>query len=373
MTLSIKIEPHANGGITDRTNPTSLCDYRHTPSQWPPLTDNHSFSRARSPSEVNIATEASSQHLSFPNGAQGDASKNEDLALPIKSPQIACWCTHCSQPRRFETKDGWARHEREKHERHIYPCMPNGAIEFTLQGPTCAICQMANPDEDHLNSHQVTSCLGASLSTPVFERRVDLVNHLKIHGVLNGRGLAENWKCAPTKKSWACGFCVRYFPQRMDRINHIYIHHYSRGVNIQSWDNVKVIQGLLLQPLLSDLWSNLLSSKHPYVVPEIIWPASVVKSLQTRLEMCEESPETLVAAAYQHSNLGLRFLGDDLTSPSDDTALALISGQVSHYLHPDPCQPSNEGTTAENDGLLDWNPGLAFDDVIWNDPMIMTA
>lgn len=191
----------------------------------------------------------------------------------------------------------------------MYPCMPNGAVESTEHGPVCAICRTRDPDDIHLNKHNIGLC-GNPLWTHVCKRRIDLIKHLNTaHGVPNGQRLAEDWKRAPDKKAWACGFCVSYFPQFMDRINHIHTEHYARGEHIRSWDPVKVIQGLLCQPRLSDTWSAYLLARYPSPLPDVTWHASVVNSLQGRLEMDEESPNILVAAAFDQSNLGFGCFG----------------------------------------------------------------
>ncbi|MCJ1260383.1 hypothetical protein MMC22_000243 [Lobaria immixta] len=240
-----------------------------------------------------------------------DGSQNAGLSTSNSTDKITCWCTYCSPPRRFKTKDGWARHERETHEEHVYPCMLNGDNEFTEQGPVCAICKTKYPDKVHLNNHNIGSCIGNTLSAQGYKRRIDLVNHLKLqHEVSNGQGLAEDWKRAPNKQAWACGFCVNYFPHRMDRINHIHAEHYTQGADMHNWDPVKVIRGLLLQPRLWDRWSEHLLVRCSSASPELTWHTSVVESLQKRLEMGEESPDVLVAAAYDQSNLSPSVLGN---------------------------------------------------------------
>lgn len=248
-----------------------------------------------------------------------DGSQNDGNSTPNGTPKIDSWCTYCSPPRHFKRKDGWARHEREKHEEHVYPCMPNGAFEITEHGLICAICKTIDPDDIHLDKHNIGLC-GNPLSTHVCKRRIDLVKHLNIdHGVPNGQRLAEDWKRAPDKKAWACGFCVNYFPQFMDRINHIYTEHYAQGEHIRSWDPVKVIQGLLCQPRLSETWSAYLLARYPSGLPDITWHASVVNTLQGRLEMDEESPNILVAAAFDQSNLSSGCLGSGPLSSIVDT------------------------------------------------------
>lgn len=264
-----------------------------------------------------------------------DGSQNAGLSTPNGTDKITCWCTYCSPPRRFKRKDGWARHEREKHEEHEYPCMPNGAIEFTEQGPVCAICKTKDPDKVHLDKHNIGSCIGTHLSTQVYKRRIDLVNHLKLrHEISNGQGLAEDWKRAPNKQAWACGFCVNYFPHRMDRVNHIYAEHYAQGADMRNWDPVKVIQGLLRQPRLWDKWSEHLLARYSSAPPELTWHASVVGSLQKRLEMGEESPDVLVAAAYDQSSLGPSVLGSGPMSFNADTDVDLIAVDAMPYQFP---------------------------------------
>ncbi|MCJ1429744.1 hypothetical protein MMC29_007659 [Sticta canariensis] len=241
------------------------------------------------------------------NGSQGDGH-----STPNRIPNIVSWCTYCSPPRQFKRKDSWARHEREMHEEHRYPCMPNGAVESTEHGLVCAICRTKDPDDIHLNKHNIGLC-GNPSSTHVCTRRRDLVKHLNTdHGVPNGQRLAEDWKRAPDKRAWACGFCVSYFPQFMDRINHIHTEHYARGEHIGSWDPVKVIQGLLCQPRLNEKWSAYLLAGYPSPLPDVTWHASVVNSLQGRLEMEKEPPNILVAAAFDQSNLRFGCLGSEL-------------------------------------------------------------
>lgn len=250
----------------------------------------------------------------------GDESQDHGLSTSDGTSKIASWCTYCSPRREFKSKAGWARHEKETHEEHLYPCMPEGATEITERGTLCAICKTREPDEFHLDEHNVTLCIGSHSPIRVYKRRIDLVNHLKLrHGASNGQDLAENWKRAPDKKAWACGFCVEFLPGFVDRINHIYAKHYTQGADMHSWDPAKVIHGLLRQPCLEDTWSKYLLVRHPSPRPEVTWDSSVVKSLQSRLEMSEEPPDILVAAAYDQSNLGLGFIGTGPVTFSTDT------------------------------------------------------
>lgn len=269
---------------------------------------------------------------------------------------IDSWCTYCTSPRRlFKTKDAWARHEKETHEEHVYRCMPNGAIEITERGPACAICKTIDPDKTHLDKHDIGSC---HLSTHVYKRRIDLVNHLKVqHGVVKGQGLAEDWKRTPDKEAWACGFCVSCFPRRMDRINHIYTEHYAQGTDIRSWDPVKVIQGLLRQPRVLDTWSKYLFVRHPSGPQEPTWQESVVESLQRRLEMGEESPDILVTAAYDQSNLGPGVSGSVPMSSNIDANMDATAADAIPHLSSQTIIPPPDSSCYFNGSETSHEPG----------------
>lgn len=287
-----------------------------------------------------------------------DGSWNNELSTSNRTPKITSWCTDCSPPRSFKGKDGWARHEREKHEEHVYPCMPNGAIEATAQGPICALCKMPDPDENHLDEHNIQSCIGNPSSAHVYKRRIDLVNHLKLsHRVSKGQLLAEDWKRAPDKKAWACGFCISFFPQFMDRINHIYAEHYAQGADMRSWDPVKVIQGLLRQPRLADAWSEHLLARYPSAPPELTWHAFALKPLQRRLEMGAESPEILVATAYDQSNLGPDFWASEPMSFSVDTDVNLMAENAKMCRFPHSTMASQDFNYCYNRSDIPHEPG----------------
>lgn len=282
-----------------------------------------------------------------------DPSQNDGLSVSNGTPRTACWCTYCSPPRPFKTKHGWARHERETHEGHVYPCMLNGAKETMEHGSIDTTCMTIDPDEIHLDKHNIGSC---HFST---KRRIDLANHLKVqHGVPKGQRLAEDWKRAPGKKAWACGFCVNYFSQPVDRINHIYAEHYALGADIRSWNPVNVIQGLLRQPRLFDPWCEYLHAKYPSTPPELTWNTSAVKSLQKRLEMDEESPNILVAAAYDQSNLGPGISGRGSMFSSVDKDVDLMTVDATPYQIPQtsttpkgPCYSYNRSDTSHEPGF----------------------
>lgn len=303
-----------------------------------------------------------------------------------KGIQATCFCTYCARP--FRTKDGWSRHEKEDHESHVFPCMPNGSVEIRGSGPKCSICKAPNPDESHINMHQLAPCLSKSVSGREYKRRGDLVSHLRTHGVLDGSALAlaEQWKRTSDKKAWACGFCVCMFVQRMDRINNIYNQHWKNGVTMNSWSPSLVIQGLLHQRLLSSRWSESLSNESMLDSSKITWHSSVISDLQRRLELAEEHPESLVAAAYEQSSLGqgktycldqfgVETSNHESTTREQATSCLISSEMQNQILKPPASQPSQPFISQVNPNLdhpirelPSMNPGSEIDWIWTGDP-----
>lgn len=258
-------------------------------------------------SKASIPVQSSSVDIvarcnSLASSVSGDFHQSGKMQPSDKRVQATGWCTYCT--RSFQTKDGWSRHEKEDHEDHVYLCMPNGPVENRGRGPEFSICGTLNSEKNHLIMYQLAQCLKKPIFARQYKRRSDLVSHLSSHGVPNGLGLAEQWKRTSNRKAWACGFCVKTFFRRMDRINHIYNQHWLNGANMNSWNPSMVIQGLLLQPLLSNEWSESLRRKSMPDRLKIKWHSSVIGDLQRRLEVADVSPECLVAAAYEQSSLG---------------------------------------------------------------------
>lgn len=83
------------------------------------------------------------------------------------------------------------KHEKEHKTKFV--CLLNGPTQTFQGGHTCAFCDALNPDEQHLETHKIRACLIASNGPPSFERRHDMITHLKQgHGAADSKGLAED-------------------------------------------------------------------------------------------------------------------------------------------------------------------------------------
>lgn len=245
----------------------------------------------------------STQRSSWSRGTFLDLSQepsiDEDAATPPVAGAHTHWCFVCENPRVFTTCDGWKRHMKEHETR--YPCIPQGHEIHTPHGPECVLCGVLNPDERHYNSHKILQCSNKSLVARSYTRKCHLVNHLKTHGVSDGSALAEDWRDTLDKKYFSCGFCIACFHSHTDQLNHIDSAHYKKHQHISEWDANRIILGLLLQPGVQESWRNILTENSRCNELGFHWNPIAVKSLQLRLEKCEEPVNNLALAAFNES------------------------------------------------------------------------
>ncbi|KAL9589047.1 MAG: hypothetical protein Q9203_002159 [Teloschistes exilis] len=190
-------------------------------------------------------------------------------------------CTRCDKS--FRSMQTWSRHEKEDHEDISFPCMPEGAIEFTIHGRQCALCGQT-PTEEHLSRHNIDHC---TQSKNVFKRGYELRKHLETHGFAKKSRqsdvLLQKWQRVPA-----------------DFHKHVAVEHYERG-ETREWDHTKVILGLLSQEHIAASWERLLAATFKVEALRAglscKWSKSRITTLQTRLELGQEPPEVLAEAA----------------------------------------------------------------------------
>ena len=182
-----------------------------------------------------------------------------------------------------------------------YRCMPNGPIEFTAGGARCAFCGFRNPSQSHCDIHKAFPCANRTLDVRSYTRRPHFISHLKTHDIPNFTELAEYWKETIKKRHFSCGFCISHFRSLIEQLNHIDVAHYRLSHHIRDWDTNKVIRGLLLQPRVSESWQRILASHPGFMESLLRWDESVVRKLQFRLEVGDESADILAESAFKES------------------------------------------------------------------------
>ena len=232
------------------------------------------------------------------------------------------WCFICPNPRVITTCDGWKRHMKEHETR--YRCMPRGPIEYSSDGAKCAFCGFQNPSQSHCDTHKAFTCASKSLDVRSYTRRPHFISHLNTHEVSNVLELANHWRDTNNKKHFSCGFCISHFNTLIEQLNHIDNDHYRHFQDIRHWDSNKVIRGLLLQPGVSESWRRILAS-HPGLTESFLrWELSVVKDLQFKLELGNESADDLARLAFNKSIYDLTHQGEGNTF--DGTGLSWHNG-----------------------------------------------
>ena len=188
----------------------------------------------------------------------------------------------------------------------VYRCMPFGAVEDRGSGPECAFCGLHDPDPSHRLKHNAIACPGAARKPLTLSRRSNLVKHLTLHNIFGeeASALADKWRYDSGKKAFSCGFCIKHFPTLSDRSSHIDNEHWKNGQEMSGWSLTNVIKGLLLQPELKEIWQHRLKSNSWLQESSLRWELPRAEGLQSKLELCEDSPNELVDVAYGLSNYG---------------------------------------------------------------------
>ena len=149
------------------------------------------------------------------------------------------------------------------------------------------------------------------------------------------------------KKYHACGLCVSCFGSFTELVNHIDDKHWKFAEDISHWDRNKVIRGLLSRPEVNDCWRRILAEYPRSLESCFTWEPKIAKSLQSLLEMGEETVDALAARAFNQSdNYGMT--GASFAGPMRDTSQWMQTLQSLHRRPPLPSN-SNQDFTAYTD------------------------
>lgn len=144
-------------------------------------------------------------------------------------------CTFCTDT--FRTKYDWARHEKSLHlslEKWI--CAPLGeVITISPSGQKqCVFCDLLNPTEEHLETHNYRTCEEKGIAARTFYRKDHLRQHLRlVHGCKMTTSM-ESWKSEATYIRCRCGFCGEEFTKWQDRVDHL-AKHFKAGAKMVDW------------------------------------------------------------------------------------------------------------------------------------------
>ncbi|RKL26793.1 hypothetical protein BFJ70_g11667 [Fusarium oxysporum] len=212
--------------------------------QGNPLSDNMQapFTRVESssPSVASWHSQSSSSIVStqssrsFQNRNRRRVTKRRsEVAGANKKPRIF-HCTFCCDS--FSKKHDWTRHEKTLHlDCDQWICAPyGGAVVSSLTGrSTCAYCNVLDPTDHHLNSHNHNACHNGQ-QPHVFRRKDNLIQHLRGFHQLDTLPILDDWRIPPPPISSRCGFCDQHLASWQDRADHL-TQHFRQGKTMAEW------------------------------------------------------------------------------------------------------------------------------------------
>ncbi|KAI8666421.1 hypothetical protein NCS57_00866700 [Fusarium keratoplasticum] len=166
------------------------------------------------------------------------AFKRSGPRTPLSAAGKTFQCTFCTET--FGRKYDWQRHENSLHlplERWI--CAPAGP---RCPNPTndnlecCVFCGLADPSDQHINSHHYSECQNRAPEERTFNRKDHLRQHLRLfHSVSYSEWSMEQWRVPTPDIRSRCGFCHRTMTTWEERADHL-ANHFKLGKTMADWD-----------------------------------------------------------------------------------------------------------------------------------------
>ncbi|KAJ5382313.1 Zinc finger C2H2 [Penicillium concentricum] len=142
-------------------------------------------------------------------------------------------CTFCTDS--FPAKYDWQRHEKSIHlVLDKWACSPHGGAIEQNGIPLCVFCLAANPDDEHLETHNFISCQEKTVHERTFYRKDHLNQHLRLMHNAKFQPCMEKWQSSNTDIKSRCGFCGSIFQTWKDRVDHL-ASHFKNGAAMAQW------------------------------------------------------------------------------------------------------------------------------------------
>ncbi|KAI7758752.1 hypothetical protein LZL87_012258 [Fusarium oxysporum] len=153
-------------------------------------------------------------------------------AVPLKKFQ----CTFCTET--FGTKYDWQRHEKSLHlSLERWMCAPDGPRVLNPQSNQicCTFCGEVEPSDEHVESHNLLSCMERRPEDRTFYRKDHLNQHLRLmHNVKFLDWSMKSWKVTGPDIRSRCGFCGIVMSDWSARVDHL-AEHFRKGETMAAW------------------------------------------------------------------------------------------------------------------------------------------
>ncbi|QRD94579.1 hypothetical protein F9C07_2286660 [Aspergillus flavus] len=227
-----------------------------------------SLQSGTSRSSSSVASTRSSRSVSRRSPVpkfRGRVGKTRNDTAIQKSEARMFHCTFCCDT--FRRKHDWTRHEKSLHLNvDQWACAPYGGSVLSSTGRNhCAYCNLLDPTDDHLESHNHSACRSAQ--EPRFFRRKDhLVQHLRGFHNLKILPTIENWKVEPPLVTSRCGFCDEKLPSWQARADHL-ASHFRQGLTMSDWKGDHCFEPAIAAQIKNAFPPYLLASEAKSMVP----------------------------------------------------------------------------------------------------------
>ncbi|KAL4950007.1 hypothetical protein BDW69DRAFT_63540 [Aspergillus filifer] len=142
-------------------------------------------------------------------------------------------CTFCADS--FQTKYDWQRHEKSLHlALEKWTCAPNGGVAFINGANRCVFCLAVDPDIEHLESHNYSTCAEKSSTERTFYRKDHLNQHLRLMHNVRFVPSMDQWRSHTTEIISRCGFCGITLSTWKGRADHL-ATHFKNGADMNQW------------------------------------------------------------------------------------------------------------------------------------------
>ncbi|PYI04172.1 homeobox and C2H2 transcription factor [Aspergillus sclerotiicarbonarius CBS 121057] len=142
-------------------------------------------------------------------------------------------CTFCTDC--FQTKYDWQRHEKSLHlALEKWTCSPFGGIVSIDGANRCVFCMAVNPDNDHLESHNYSTCQEKTPAERSFYRKDHLNQHLRLMHNVKFDPSMNAWRSTMIELKSRCGFCGLGLTTWKDRVDHL-ASHFKNGSTMAQW------------------------------------------------------------------------------------------------------------------------------------------
>ncbi|KAF2837642.1 hypothetical protein M501DRAFT_995619 [Patellaria atrata CBS 101060] len=169
-----------------------------------------------------------------------------------RSEEIFYSCTFCEKGKEIKQKSEWKRHEltHVPYGKH-WTCM---LYNSPLVGNRCVFCGIEDPDESHLQKHNIKACEDKAPHDRTFRRRDHFWQHyinvhfkeIEVAGPFiecKGRKFLDTWKTdsSPSEvkqRDLWCGFCKFSLATWPERCEHI-AEHFEGGKRMSDWTSFR--------------------------------------------------------------------------------------------------------------------------------------